>query len=138
MAWALALSAGCKPRKVEECAAVQARVLEELRMADSMHEGLRDAEAITLHVQRLRAFCAGLRALEVQDAALRAAVERYLASLDRLAEAFAGIARPHPGDAGPDAGDLERRLITLGAVLSTHGAAVNGARSAISHACSAR
>jgi hypothetical protein len=130
----LALAAGCQPRKGDECATVQARVLEELRMADSVHDSLRDPEAIARHVQRLRAFCAGLRALEVRDAALRVAVERYLASLDSLAEAYAGISPPSPADGG----DTEQGLVTLGAVLSTHAAAVNGARSAISSACAAR
>jgi len=88
---------------------------------------------------RLRAFSAGLRALELRDADLRAAVERYHASIDGLAEAYAGIALPQaPGDGGVDGGDGERGLVTLGAVLSTHGAALNGARSAISRACAGR
>ncbi len=140
--WAVAallgLACGCRPRPVDECATVQARVLEELRLADGAHDGLGNAEDVTQHARRLRAFSAGLRALELQDAGLRSAVERYLASLDSLAAAYEGIALPPaPGDGGVDGGDGERGLVTLGAVLSTHAAAVNGARSAISRACAA-
>jgi hypothetical protein len=141
--WAVAallgLACGCRPRQVDECATVQARMLEELRLTDGAHDGLGDAESVARHAQRLRAFSAGLRALELRDADLRAAVERYHASIDGLAEAYAGIALPQaPGDGGVDGGDGERGLVTLGAVLSTHGAALNGARSAISRACAGR
>lgn len=149
----LAVAFGCRPRKVDECATVQARVLEELRVADSLHDGLQDEAAIARNTQRLQALSAELRALEIQDTGLRQAVERYRASIDSLAGAFARLAPPPhaaAGDAGfgpgtadagaalPDAGGAEGGPAALGALLSTHAAAVNGARSAISRACGTR
>ncbi len=135
----LGLAFGCGSRKVDECAAVQARMLEELRLTDGVHDSLRDSESVAHHARRLRAFSAGLRTLKLQDEGLRVAVERYLVSIEGLAEAYAGITLPPAsGDGGADGGDVERGLVTLGAVLSTHATAVNGARSAIARACTGR
>lgn len=141
-AWGVALwlgmGAACMPRKDNECATVQARVLEEIRVADGFHDHFHDAAAITQHAHRLRHVSSKLRALDVRDATLRHALERYLASLDRLADAYARVADSQARglvDGGGDAGDPVDEWVSLGVVLSTHAAAVNGARSAISNAC---
>jgi hypothetical protein len=120
---------------------VQARVLEEVRVVDGFHDHLHDSESIVLHSRRLREVSAGLRALDIQDAGLRAAVQRYHTSIDRLADAWTQAAELHAqglADAGADAGLPGVGLVTLSELMSVHSAAVNGARSAITNACGAR
>lgn len=148
--WGLALwlglglglgAAACLPRKDHECATVQARVLEEVRVVDGFHDHLQDAKSIIHHTRRLREVSAGLRSLDIQDAGLRLAVERYHTSIDQLAEAWSQVAearqREHT-DAGSDAGSAADRLVRLGALMSARAIVVNGARTGISEACGAR
>ncbi|WP_163993800.1 hypothetical protein [Pyxidicoccus caerfyrddinensis] len=136
----LGMVLACRPRKQDECAIVQARVLEEVRVVDGFHDHLNDAESIVLHSRRLREVSAGLRALDIHDAGLRAAVQRYHTSIDRLAEAWAQAAEQQARglpDAGTDAGISDFKLVTLIELMSVHSAAVNGARSGITNACGA-
>ena len=137
----LGMALACSPRRQDECATVQARVLEEVRVVDGFHDHVHDAESIVLHSRRLREVSAGLRALDLQDADLRAAVQRYHLSIDRLAEAWAQAAAPNAQglpDAGADAGLPGAGVVALSGMLSVHAAAVNGARSSITTACGAR
>lgn len=131
----------CRPRKQDECARVQARVLQEVRVVDGFHDHVHDVESVLIHSRRLREVSAGLRALEIQDAELRDAVVRYHTSIDRLADAWAQVAELHLqalADAGADGGIPGDGLVMLTEVTSTYAAAVNGARSAISSTCGAR
>ncbi|MCY1017957.1 hypothetical protein [Pyxidicoccus sp. MSG2] len=134
------MALACKPRRQDECATVQAHVMEEVRVVDGLHDHFSDAESIVLHSRRLREVSAGLRALEIQDAGLRAAVQRYHLSIDRLAEAWAQAAEQNgqgPPDAGTDAGLPGVGLVMFSELTSVHSAAVNGARTAITNACGA-
>ncbi|MBZ4421575.1 hypothetical protein [Myxococcus sp. RHSTA-1-4] len=135
--WGLALALGlgpaCTPRKDNECAEVQARVLGEIRVVDGFHDHLHDGEAITRHARRLRAVSAELRALDIRDARLKDAVEDYCTSIDHLANAWAQLA-----DAGVDVSVPASAPVSLHEVLAAHTAVMNGARTAISDACGTR
>jgi hypothetical protein len=135
------MALACGPRKEDECALVQSRVLEEVRVVDGFHDHVHDAESIVLHARRLREVSAGLRALDIRNADLRSAVARYHTSIDRLADAWTHAADLHLRefpDAGADAGLQSAGVVGLGEQVSVHAAAVNGARSAISNACGSR
>jgi hypothetical protein len=136
----LGLEPACAPHKDSECAKVQARVLEELRVVDGFHDHLHDREAMARHAHLLRAVSADLRALNIRDASLRRAVEDYHASIEHLATAWARLADagvPGPG-VGTDASVLVSAPGSLHEVLAAHAAVMNSARSAISEACGAR
>ncbi|MCP3136844.1 hypothetical protein [Pyxidicoccus xibeiensis] len=136
----LGLALACTPRKAHECAAVQMHVMEEVRVMDGFHDLPHDAEALVRHTRRLRTVGAELRALELQDASLRGAVERYLESIDNLASACSRVAdsRGAAADAGSGSKVLVDGQVTLGVMLSTHASSVNHARSAISDVCGTR
>ncbi len=143
--WGLALWLGmasaCTPRKENECAKVQSRVLEEIRVVDSFHDHFHDPEAIARHARRLRGITAELRALDLRDARLRVAVEGYGTSIDRLAGAWDELAASQGAggaDAGPAASFPALMPVPLQELLSAHAAVMNGARSAISNACGTR
>ncbi|MFP2908211.1 hypothetical protein ACLESD_24795 [Pyxidicoccus sp. 3LFB2] len=141
VALGLGLGAACVPPRDNECAAVQSRVLAEVRVVDGFHDHFHDAESITRHTRRLREVSAGLRTLDIRDAGLRLAVQRYHTSIDQLAEAWAQVAEARRGelsDAGADAGGPADRLEGLSTLMSARATVVNGARSAISEACGAR
>lgn len=137
----LGLEPACAPHKDSECAKVQARVLEEIRVVDGFHDHLHDREAITRHAHRLRAVSADLRALNIRDANLRQAVEDYRTSIEHLSSAWAQLAdagEPWLGGVAPDASVLASAPGSLHEVLAAHAAVMNGARSAISETCGAR
>ncbi|QSQ21230.1 hypothetical protein JY651_39535 [Pyxidicoccus parkwayensis] len=141
MGLGLGLVLACRPRKQDECARVQAHVLEETRVMDGFHDHVHDAQFVVQHARRLREVSAGLRALDIQDADLRDAVVRYHTSLDRLAEAWIQAAEQHAerlADGGADAGPGNDGTVTLTVLMSTHAAALNGARSAVSDVCGDR
>ena len=135
------MAPGCSARKESECAWVQSRVLEEIRVVDGFHDHLHDGEAVARHAQRLRAVSAELRAMRIHDGPLRLAVEQYGVSIDRLAGAwvqFADSRRAAHADAGWDASAPMGMPVPLQELLSAHAAVMNGARSRISETCGAR
>ncbi|NMO20214.1 hypothetical protein HPC49_53335 [Pyxidicoccus fallax] len=141
--WALGVVLGtaCAPRRDKECAEVQARVLEEIRVVDGFHDHVHDGEAIARHAHRLRAVSAELRTLHIRDASLRKAVEDYGTSIDHLANAWAQLAEargPALVDAGARPGVPASLQAPLQEVLAAQATVMNGARSAISDACGAR
>ncbi|MFP2930172.1 hypothetical protein ACLESO_34245 [Pyxidicoccus sp. 3LG] len=117
---------------------MQSHVLEEIRVVDGFHD-LRGAESIARHSRRLRSVSAELRALDIQDASLRLAVDRYLAGIDDLANAYSRVADSQMrADGGLDGGVEVDGRVPLGALLAPYATEVNNARSAISTACDTR
>jgi hypothetical protein len=133
----LGLAAACTPSRADECASVQARVLEEVRIVDGFHDHIHDTQAMTLQTQRLRELVAELRGLGIRDTSLRLAVERYHTSVDHLAAVWAEAAtvrQRSSADAGTEEVFPSAQLVKLGSMMS----AVNDSRGAISEVCGAR
>ncbi|MCP3166096.1 hypothetical protein LZ199_24630 [Myxococcus sp. QH3KD-4-1] len=140
MAWGLAagclaLATACQHRREESCAAVQALVMEELRVTDGLGDSQHDAHSLALNASQLEELSSRLKALRVSDAALREAVRRYGADLDVLAQSHARIARAR---ALPeqDAAAMDDGQVGPGVTLTAYEDSVNEARSAISRLCS--
>ncbi len=133
----LGLASACNHRKEDECAAVQSRVLEEVRIVDGFHDHVHDVKAIGRQARRLSELSAELKDLSIRDAQLRLAVERYHTSIAHLAEVWAqvvGMRQEGLEDGGLFAGTSKEGLVKLSTMMSD----VNDARSVISEVCGAR
>jgi hypothetical protein len=83
---------GCGTLRSELCTTVHTRVLEELRTTDGTPHHVSDPWACEQHAVRLRQLAEELRALDIQDAALRKPLEAYRLEVERFAEAYARLA----------------------------------------------
>jgi predicted RNase H-like nuclease (RuvC/YqgF family) len=124
----------CGTLRADLCATVYARTLEEERTTEEVPRHLSDPQACALRAERLRRLVGELRALEIRDATLRQAVERYLNEVEELAKGYALLsAAYHAPEAAT--GEALRRREALGEHLVEHVAEVDRARSILRRTC---
>ncbi len=127
----LVVLSACVTQRSDLCATLHTRMLEEMRTTEEAPRHVSDAWACRKHEQRLRQLARELRAMEVQDAKLRQAVEDYRMALERLAQDYARLLEAHRKQ-GPPA---EQVLEVLGSRLMEHADAVSSARARLRNAC---
>ncbi len=117
----------CGPRRAELCSRIHAALLAEARVIVEIRGRLTEPGACAGQARRLRAQAAELRALDVRDHQLAAAVRRYVNGVEALADAYARVDALQRARPGSMLDPTSRELVELDAQLTAHAAAVDGA-----------
>jgi hypothetical protein len=95
--WVLALAA-CAPTREQQCAKVREKIGEEVRaVSTASPKDLTTAAGMEAVGKKLKGVSDELKAMEVRDPDLQAAVKGYLTALDGLAEGYARGATSNAG-----------------------------------------
>jgi hypothetical protein len=137
-AWGLvgaASLAACSTMRGELCTAVHTRVLEELRTTDGAPHHVSDPWACERHARRLRALAEELRALDIQDSALREAVAAYRLEVAQLAEAYERLVAAYKAQPELPPEEARRVHTPLRREVLNHAASLSAPRIQVQNAC---